>query len=101
MSIIADFVYDLARLQDKSTMPLNDKAIMSIMDEWRGFNKGEVYYRHIENSEHQRRVKTFDTSSCDREAAEKLGITYAVFHRWRKWYGLKPKGKTGPRRINQ
>ncbi len=97
-SLVTSFVADLVRLQNKFNEPFNDKAIMRIMDEWRGYSKRDTHYNKISDEEHTRRLAAYRSTNGDREAGEMVGISQARFYQWRHWHGLPAVGITRQRR---
>jgi len=97
-SAVIHFVYDIGVMQDRYKTPFTAKTIMRIVDEWRGYDGKEVYFRKMSEIEHARRLKAYHATSYDREAGEMVGIGYRAFYNWRRWKGLPSKGVPGTKR---
>jgi hypothetical protein len=98
ISLVAQFVRDLEKAQDRTKQPLKAPAIGRILNEWRDYSRSDVYFRDLPADKQAKRLQAYHATTTDREAAELVGVTQVVFRRWRRWVGLESKGKTGPKR---
>jgi hypothetical protein len=103
ISLVAQFVRDLEKAQDRTKQPLKVKAIGRILNEWRGYDGSEVFFRTLPAQEQDKRLSAYHATMTDREAAAHVGLSQVQFYRWRHWKGLPSKGtpglKAGYRRI--
>ncbi len=99
ISLVAQFVCDLERVQDRSSQPLKAEAIGRVMNEWRDYSRSDVYFREIPAAEHAKRRQAYQATMSDREAGELADTTEVVFRRWRRWVGLPSKGTPGVKAV--